>query len=84
MAQFVTAAYRLDDFYARIRAKGVYYGDSGVFVRRSAYQALGGIPRLALMEDYDFNRRLERLGATLCIDEPPLVTSSRRFEGRRK
>lgn len=74
----------LDDFYARIRAKGVYYGDSGVFVRRSAYEALGGIPRLALMEDYDFNRRLERLGPTLCVDEPPLVTSSRRFEGRRK
>jgi len=74
----------LDEFYARIRAKGVYYGDSGVFVRRSAYKALGGIRRLALMEDYEFNRRLERLGPTLCVGEPPLVTSSRRFEGRRK
>jgi rSAM/selenodomain-associated transferase 2 len=74
----------LDGFYARIRAKGVYYGDSGVFVRRSAYEALDGIRPLALMEDYDFNRRLERLGSTLMIENPPLVTSSRRFAGRRK
>jgi rSAM/selenodomain-associated transferase 2 len=74
----------LDAFYARIRAKGVYYGDSGVFVRRSAYETLGGIRPLVLMEDYDFNRRLERLGPTLMIENPPLVTSSRRFAGRRK
>ena len=36
------------------------------------------------MEDFAFARRLERHGATLCIAEPPLVTSSRRFAGRRK
>jgi hypothetical protein len=36
------------------------------------------------MEDYDFNRRLEALGPTLMIEDPPLVTSSRRFVGRRK
>ena len=40
----------LDDFYARIRAKGVYYGDSGVFVRRSTYEALGGIPGVDRVE----------------------------------
>ena len=73
----------LDGFYARIRARGVYYGDSGVFVRRRAHEALGGIRPIALMEDYDFTRRLERLGPTVSIAEPPLTTSSRRFAGRR-
>jgi hypothetical protein len=34
------------------------------------------------MEDFDFVRRLERLGKTCCICEPPLITSSRRFDGR--
>jgi hypothetical protein len=33
------------------------------------------------MEDWDFVRRLERFGRTCCIEDP-LVTSSRRFEGR--
>lgn len=74
----------LTGLYARLRLRGVYYGDSGVFVRRDAYARLGGIRPLALMEDYDFTRRLEQLGPTCCIGEPLLVTSSRRFAGRRK
>jgi rSAM/selenodomain-associated transferase 2 len=69
--------------YAWIRRRGWYYGDSGVFVRTPVYRALGGVRPMALMEDYDFVRRLERFGATCCIDEPALVTSSRRFRGRR-
>lgn len=72
----------LTGFYAWFRGHGLYYGDSAVFVRAAAYRALGGIKPLPLMEDYDFTRRLERFGATTCIDEPPLVTSSRRFAGR--
>ena len=43
----------------------------------------GTIYALSLMEDYDFTRRLERTGTTCCIEDPPLVTSSRRFAGRR-
>lgn len=73
----------LNGFYAWIRSHGVYYGDSGVFVRRSVYEAIGGIRPLALMEDFDFIRRLERSGRTCCIADPPLVTSSRRFHSRR-
>jgi len=68
--------------YARVRRLGFYYGDSGIFVRRSAYDALGGMRPIAVMEDFDFARRLERFGKTCCITEPALVTSSRRFEGR--
>ncbi len=73
----------LTGFYARIRSLGYYYGDSAIFVRRSAYDEIGGIRQIALMEDYDFTRRLERSGRTCCIEDPPLTTSSRRFEGRR-
>lgn len=73
----------LNRFYAWIRRRGFYYGDSGIFVRRSAYEAIGRFRPIALMEDYDFVRRLERSGPTLCIDEPPLISSSRRFLGRK-
>lgn len=69
-------------FYGLIRSHGLYYGDSGIFVRRLVYDAIGGIRPIALMEDYDFVRRLERAGPTLCIHDPPLVTSSRKFVGR--
>ena len=73
----------LDGFYRWIRERGFYYGDSGIFVRREAYRALGGYRPMALMEDYDFTRRLEEFGETCCIEDPPLITSSRRFRGRR-
>ena len=76
-SRWLTRAYRW------IRRHGWYYGDSGVFVRTRVYRNLGGMRPMALMEDYDFVRRMERLGETCCIDEPPLVTSSRRFRGRR-
>ncbi len=72
----------LAGFYAVIRAFGFWYGDSGIFVRRAAYDALGGVRPIAVMEHYDLVRRLRRAGPTACLAEPPLVTS-RRFEGRR-
>jgi rSAM/selenodomain-associated transferase 2 len=73
----------LTRLYEWIRFIGVYYGDSGIFVRRCVYEALGGFRPMPLMEDLDFVRRLERFGQTCCIKDPRLITSSRRFEGRR-
>ena len=73
---------RLTRFCAWIRLLGFYYGDSGIFVRRAVYEALGGFRPIPVMEDWDFVRRLERFGPTCCIEDPPLVTSSRRFAGR--
>ena len=72
----------LTGFYGWLRRRGIYYGDSGIFVRRAVYHAIGGVQPIALMEDFDFVRRLERSGPTGCVTEPPLVTSSRRFGGR--
>jgi rSAM/selenodomain-associated transferase 2 len=73
----------LNDFYAWFRGYGLYYGDSGIFVRREVYQRIGGVRPIAVMEDLDFCRRLERAGKTICIDEPPVISSSRRFAGRK-
>ncbi len=47
----------LTGFYAWIRWCGLYYGDSGIFVRRSVYNAIGGIRPIPIMEDIDFVRR---------------------------
>lgn len=69
-------------YYALIRSCGYYYGDSAIFVLRKVYDTIGGVRPIALMEDFDFVRRMERFGKTMCIKDPPLVTSSRRFENR--
>lgn len=72
----------LTGFYAWFRRRGLYYGDSRIFVRRDIYDQIGGIQPLALMEDYDLTRRMERHGGTCCIDTPALITSARKFAGR--
>jgi rSAM/selenodomain-associated transferase 2 len=55
------------------------YGDQAIFVRRSAFQALGGFPELPIMEDFELIRRLRRRGAIVII-QTPVVTSARRWQ----
>jgi GT2 family glycosyltransferase len=58
----------------------IYYGDSAIFLRRAAYDQLGGFRPLPLFEDYDLVRRLERLGQTVYVRDVTVSASARRFE----
>ena len=60
---------------------GLCYGNSAIFVRRTSYEQVGGFRPIPLFEDVDLVRRLKRIGRFLCLPGP-VVTSSRRFEGR--
>jgi rSAM/selenodomain-associated transferase 2 len=63
----------------RVR-RGWVYGDSGLCVRRSAYDAVGGFRELALFEDLDLARRLRRHGRVAQIPSAELTISPRRWE----
>jgi rSAM/selenodomain-associated transferase 2 len=67
--------------YPRLRWLGLCYGDSGIFVRRTAYELAGGFRPYPIFEDLDLLRRLRRLGRLSCLSAA-VVTSSRRFESR--
>lgn len=56
---------------------GVFYGDSGIFCRRSVFEALGGFPPYPVLEDYAFARRLRRAGQLALLDEPIFVSDRR-------
>jgi rSAM/selenodomain-associated transferase 2 len=80
-----TSATRL---FARIarqqRRLGLYYGDSGIWVRRAVFDELNGFQNWPLFEDYDFARRLEvyarRHGKQTALAPLPMTVSSRRFQ----
>jgi len=57
---------------------GGFTGDQGIFVRRDAFEALGGFPEIPLCEDVEFVKRLKRAGRLVSL-VPPVVTSSRRY-----
>ncbi len=71
----------LTRWYAVQHRTGVYYGDSSLWLRRSAFAALGGYRPLPIMEDYELVRRVERFGRTACLPGPA-TTSSRRWRAR--
>jgi rSAM/selenodomain-associated transferase 2 len=63
----------------RSRLTGIATGDQAIFVRRDAFQTVGGFPDLPLMEDIAISRRLKRLSRPACI-ATPVVTSGRRWD----
>jgi rSAM/selenodomain-associated transferase 2 len=63
----------------RSRLTRICTGDQGIFVRREAFEAVGGYPRQELMEDIAISVLLRRLSAPLCLREQCL-TSARRWE----
>ncbi len=75
------AARNLTWIYPYLRFLGLAYGDSGIFVRRSAYERIGGFRPYPLFEDLDLIRRVKKTGRFARLD-CELVTSARRFENR--
>lgn len=59
------------------RRLGIFYGDSGIFCRRSAFDLLGGYKPWPILEDYDFARRLRKTGSLALLDEPIWVSDRR-------
>jgi len=75
-ARFFSWGYDVQRRWARI-----IYGDSGLFVRRAAYEAAGGFAPLPLMEDLDLVRRLRRRGRVAYVRDVVVRVSDRRFVG---
>lgn len=55
------------------------YGDQALFLRRARFEELGGFPDLPIMEDYEFVRRLRRLGR-VALQGEAVITSGRRWQ----
>lgn len=63
----------------RSRITGICTGDQAMFMRRTAFDAVGGFPPLALMEDVELSRRLKRISRPACL-RAQVVTSARRWQ----
>jgi rSAM/selenodomain-associated transferase 2 len=72
---------RLIELGSRCSATWASYGDSGFFVRRSAYDRTGGFEAIPIFEDVRFYRALKRHGAVRVLPAS-VTTSARRFVER--
>ncbi|MDX2272432.1 MAG: TIGR04283 family arsenosugar biosynthesis glycosyltransferase [Cyanobacteriota bacterium] len=64
---------------SRSRLTGMFTGDMGIFIRRTAFQQLGGYPIQPLMEDLELAGRMGKLGKKVFLPEM-IITSSRRWQ----
>ncbi len=73
-------ALRIVEWGVRLRLAlgGLPYGDQALFARRSALDAIGGVPQAEIMEDLDLARALSRRGR-LALLPLAAVTSARRY-----
>jgi len=67
---------------ARSAATGICTGDQAIFVDRQAFDALGGFPPLALMEDVAMSRLLKRCAGRPARLRARVVASGRRWDAR--
>ncbi|GIV61295.1 MAG: glycosyl transferase [Rhodothermaceae bacterium] len=74
-----TPLLRFYGFCTRLPWPAICFGDRGLFVRRSVFEALGGFSEAPLFEDLDLVRRLHRRGGFRFRPEH-VVTAARRFE----
>lgn len=73
--------YRILEKLVALRNKSVklIYGDQAIFVRKKAFDSIGGFNSLPLMEDVDLVKRLRQIGNFLLLPNEA-VTSSRRWQ----
>lgn len=63
----------------RSRSTGIATGDQAIFMRRAAFDQVGGYAAIPLMEDIDISKRLKRIGRPACL-RARVTTSGRRWE----
>jgi rSAM/selenodomain-associated transferase 2 len=63
----------------RSRLTGIATGDQAIFVKRSAFEQIGGFPDQPLMEDIVLSQRLKQLGRPACLRQK-VRTAGRRWE----
>jgi rSAM/selenodomain-associated transferase 2/rSAM/selenodomain-associated transferase 1 len=72
---------RIVEFMMNLRSRlsGIATGDQAIFVRTSAFQAVGGFPEQALMEDIELSSRLLKTSRPACL-RLRVSTSARKWE----
>ncbi|MDX1546472.1 MAG: TIGR04283 family arsenosugar biosynthesis glycosyltransferase [Rhodothermales bacterium] len=73
-----TPLLRFYSFCTRFALPRICFGDRGLFVRRAAFEAVGGFPPMPMFEDLELVQRLHRRGGFRFLPQH-VTTAARRF-----
>lgn len=63
----------------RSRITRIPYGDQAIFMKKTAFERLGGFEEIPIMEDVDLMRRVKKTGHKISIIPLKVLTSPRRW-----
>ncbi len=61
------------------RISKLYFGDRGLFIRKTTFNKMSGFKEMPIMEDVNFSAKMNKEGKTSII-KGPVITSGRKFE----
>jgi rSAM/selenodomain-associated transferase 2 len=65
----------------RSRLTGICTGDQAIFVRRSTFEMIGGMPAIPLMEDIEVSKRLKKVSRPYIVRSQVQTSARRWLEG---
>lgn len=63
----------------RVKKKNIAFGDQGIFIKREAFDAIGGFRNIPIMEDLQLSLDLTEYKYKIGIGTKPITTSARRY-----
>jgi|GEM_PF-1203424 len=74
--------YRISSLFGNLYSliTRIYFGDRVIFIKKSAFNELGGFKNIPIMSDVDFSIRMKTIGKTALIPGPA-ITTPRGIEG---
>jgi len=75
--------FRIIESFINIRSRltSINTGDQAIFIETRLFNAVGGFPEIALMEDVAISKKLKNIILPICLQQK-VITSSRRWENR--
>ncbi len=75
--------FRIIESFINIRSRltSINTGDQAIFIETRLFNAVGGFPEIALMEDVAISKKLKNIILPICLKQK-VITSSRRWENR--
>ncbi|MEG0855515.1 MAG: TIGR04283 family arsenosugar biosynthesis glycosyltransferase [Terrisporobacter sp.] len=63
----------------RSKVTKIAFGDQGIFIKKELFDKMNGMPKLPIMEDFEFSLRLRRRKHYIKQIDSKIITSARRF-----
>ena len=64
----------------RVTLRRIIFADQGIIIQKELFEKMGGMPKMPLMEDYEFSLRMRKKKIPIVRVSSSILVSARRFQ----